>query len=152
MITEPTDHGLHVIQSRESAYTWLANYIFSSSNLTCPDLIFLATAMSSSSYRLIVITISSPPYRFGHQSALALSGAEVLRIACEPPNEQVCLIVSSRRLSTDHAFLASGGGVSSSINESHWEPMVAEWANSANESHWWESRVKWREGRPTRRS
>ena len=67
--------------------------------------------MSSSLYRLIVATTSSPLYQLGHQSALALSGAEVLCVTCEPPTEQVRLIVSSRRLFTDHAFLASGGEV-----------------------------------------
>ena len=133
IIIGPTDHGLHVIQLRESAYTWLANFILSSSNLTCLGLIFLATAMSSSLYRLIVVTTSSLSYQLGHQSVLALSGAEVIRVAY-------------------HAFLASGGGISSSINESYWEPMVAEWTNSANKSHWWELRVKWQEGRPTGRS
>ena len=37
--------------------------------------------MNSSSYRRIVATTSSLLYRFSHQSALAPSGAEVLRIA-----------------------------------------------------------------------
>ena len=37
--------------------------------------------MNSSSHRRIVATTSSPSYRLGHQSALALSGAEVLRVA-----------------------------------------------------------------------
>ena len=36
--------------------------------------------MDSSSHHRIVATTSSPLYRLGHQSALALSGAEVLRI------------------------------------------------------------------------
>ena len=58
-------------------------------------------------------------YQLSYKSALALSGAEVLRVACEPPTKQVRLIVSSQRLFTDHAFLASDGGVSSSINESY---------------------------------
>ena len=75
--------------------------------------------MSFSLYRLIVVTTSSLSYQLGYQSALALSGAKVLRVAYEPPTKQVRLIVSPQRLSTDHAFLASGGGVSSSINESH---------------------------------
>ena len=66
MITGPADHGLRVI--------------------------FFATAMSSSSYRLIVGTTSSPSYRLGYQSALALSRAEVLRIACEP-SKQFALIL-----------------------------------------------------------
>ena len=100
----------------------------------------------------IVDTISSALYQLGYKSALALSGVEVLRVICKPPTEQVCLIVSSQKLSTDHAFLAGGVGVSSSINESYWEPMVMKWANSANESHWWESQVKWQEGWPIRRS
>ena len=72
-ITELLDHGLYVI--------------------------FLATAMSSSSYRLIVATTSSPLYQLGDKSALALSGAEVLRVACEP-NKQFALIVSSQRKTT----------------------------------------------------
>ena len=76
-------------------------------------------------------------YQLGYKSALALSGAEVLRVVCEPLTKQIHLIISSQRLSTDQAFLASGGGGLSSINKSYWEPMVAEWANSANESHWW---------------
>ena len=75
--------------------------------------------MSSSSYCLIVVTILSPPYQLGHQLTLALSEAEVLCVACELPTEQIRLIVSSQRLSTDHAFLASGGKILSSINESY---------------------------------
>ena len=75
--------------------------------------------MSSSLYGLIVVTISSLLYQLGYKSALVLSGAKVLRVACEPSNKQVRLIVSSQRLSTDHAFLASVGEVSSSINESY---------------------------------
>ena len=75
--------------------------------------------MSSSLHRLIVVTNSSPSYQLDYKSTLALSEAEVLRVACEPPTEQVCLIVSSQRLSTDYAFLVSGVGVSSSINESY---------------------------------
>ena len=73
MITGPANYGLHVI--------------------------FLATAMSSSSHRLIVATTSSPSYWLGYQSALAISGAEVLRVACEP--KQFALIVGSRRLPAD---------------------------------------------------
>ena len=55
MITGLADHELHVI--------------------------FLNTAISSSSYRFIVPTTSSPLYQLGHKSALDLSGIEVLRIA-----------------------------------------------------------------------
>ena len=80
MITGPVDHGLHVIWSRL-------------------NLIFLAIAMSSSSYRHIVATNSSPLYRLGHQSALGLLGAEVLYVACEP--KQFALVVGSQRLLAD---------------------------------------------------
>ena len=80
MITGPADHGLHVIQS-------------------CFNLIFLATTMSSFSYRFIVATTSSPLYRLDHKSALALFGAEVLCIACEP-NKQFALIAGSQEKTT----------------------------------------------------
>ena len=87
----PADHGLHMIQSRDfdhhPAYTRLVN------------LIFLATTMSSSLHRLIVAINSFPSYRLGHQSVLALSGAEVLRVACEP--KQFAPIIGSRRLLAD---------------------------------------------------
>ena len=75
--------------------------------------------MSSSLNCLIVVITSSPLYQLGYQSTLALSGAEVLCVACEPPTKQVRLIVSLQRLSTDHAFLASDGGILSSIDESY---------------------------------
>ena len=65
MIPRPADHGLHVIQSRL-------------------NLIFLVTAMSSSSYLLIIATTSSPLYRLGSTSALAFSGTEVPRVAYKP--------------------------------------------------------------------
>ena len=68
MITGPTDHGLQVI--------------------------FLATAMSSSLYHLIVTTTLSPLYQLGRKSALAFSGAEILRVICEP-NKQFALILGS---------------------------------------------------------
>ena len=51
--------------------------------------------MSSFSYCLIVVITSSPSYRLSHQSAIALSGAKVLRVVCEP-NKQFTLIFSSR--------------------------------------------------------
>ena len=57
-------------------------------------LIFLATAVSSSLYRLNVATTSSPLYQLGCKLALALSRAKVLRVACEP-NKQFVLIVGS---------------------------------------------------------
>ena len=75
--------------------------------------------MSSSSYPLIVVTTSSPSYQLGYKSALALSGVKVPCVAYELPTEQVCLIVSSQKLSTDHAFLATGSGILSSINKSY---------------------------------
>ena len=43
-------------------------------------LIFTAFTINSSSYRRIVATTSSPLYRLGHQSALALSRVEVLHV------------------------------------------------------------------------
>ena len=70
MITGPANHKLHVT--------------------------FLVIAMSSSLYRLIVTTISSPSYQLGYQSALAFSGAEVLQVTCEP-NKQFTLIVGLQR-------------------------------------------------------
>ena len=73
MIMGPADYGLHVI--------------------------FLATAMSSFSYRLIIATTSSPLYRLGSTLALALSRTEVPCVTCEP--KQFALIVSSQRLLTD---------------------------------------------------
>ena len=73
MISGPADHGLHVI--------------------------FLTTAMSSALYHLIIATTSSPLYRLGYTSAPALSGTEVLYVACEP--KQFVLIVGSQRLLVD---------------------------------------------------
>ena len=58
MILRLADHDLYVIQSRL-------------------NLIFFATAMSSSSYRLIVAMTLSLSYRLGSISALAFSGTEV---------------------------------------------------------------------------
>ena len=70
MILRPTDYGLHMIQSRL-------------------NLIFTASAMSSSLYHFIVITTSSPLYRLGHKSALALSGTEVLHVAYKPNDRRL---------------------------------------------------------------
>ena len=67
IIMGPADYGLHVI--------------------------FLITAMSSSSYCFIVVMTLFSLYRLGHKSVLAFSGTEVLRIACEP--KQFDLIVDS---------------------------------------------------------
>ena len=71
------------------------------------QVIFLATAMSSSSCRLIVTMTSSALYRLGHKWALAFFGAEVLRVVCEP--KQFALIVGSRRLLTDRQCLFGHG-------------------------------------------
>ena len=68
--------------------------------------IFLVTAMSSSSYRLIIATTSSPSYRFGSTSVLALFGIEVSRVVCEP--KQFALIVGSRGLLADQRFFGHG--------------------------------------------
>ena len=87
MILRPADHGLHVNQSRL-------------------NLIFLPTAMNSSLYRLIVATISSPSYPLGSTSALAFSGIEVPRVACEP--KQFVLIIGSQRLLADQRFFRHG--------------------------------------------
>ena len=80
MITGPADHGLHVI--------------------------FFATAMSSSSYRLIIATTSSPLYQFGSISVLALFGTEIPRVACEL--KQFALIVGSQRLLADQCLFRQG--------------------------------------------
>ena len=80
MVMGPTNHGLHVI--------------------------FLATAMSSSLYRLIVATISSPSFWLGYTSALALSRTEVICVTCEP--KQFALIVGSRRLLADQRLFRHG--------------------------------------------
>ena len=108
MITGPVDHGLHVILSRElnprPTHDW---FIFS---------FFTASAMNSSSHRRIVATTSSPLYRLGHQSALALSRAEVLRV--------------TKYLQTNAFPLGSGGakGISSrSTKESHWKKPQVKW-------------------------
>ena len=55
--------------------------------------------MNSSSHYCIVATTSSSLYQLGHQSALAFSGAEVLRVACKP-NKQFALILGSRKKTT----------------------------------------------------
>ena len=83
IITGLADHGLHVI--------------------------FFATAMSSFSYRLIITTTSSLSYRLGYKSVLAFSGAEVLRVACEP-NKQFALIAGSQKLLTNQRLFEPGGG------------------------------------------
>ena len=62
-------------------------------------LIYTASAMNSSLYRLIVVTISFFSYQLGHQSVLAFSRAKVLRIACEP-NKQFALILGSYEKTT----------------------------------------------------
>ena len=80
MIMGPADHGL--------------------------DIIFLATAMSSFLYRFIIATTSSPLFRLGYTSALALPGTEVLRIAYEP--KQFALIVGSQRLLADQRLFGHG--------------------------------------------
>ena len=80
MITGFADHGLHVI--------------------------FLATAMSFSSYRLIVTTTSSPLYRLGYTSALALSGTEVLYVVYEP--KQFALIDGLQKLLADQRLFGHG--------------------------------------------
>ena len=68
MITGPVSHGLHLILPRD----------LTRDLSTSP---FTTSAINSSSHRRIVTTTSSPSYRLGHQSALAPSGAEVLRVA-----------------------------------------------------------------------
>ena len=87
MIPRSADHGLHVIQSHL-------------------NLIFLTTAMSSSLYRLIVATTSSPSYQLGSTLALALSGIEVPRVAYEP--KQFALIIGSQRLLANQRFFGYG--------------------------------------------
>ena len=82
-ITGHTDHGLHVI--------------------------FLNTAISSSSYCLIVATTPFLSYRLSYKLALALFGAEVLRVACEP-KKQLVLIAGSQRLLIDQRLSKPGGG------------------------------------------
>ena len=74
MITGPVDHGLHVILSPDLTSPGL--------NVTYQlhPLIYTASALNSSSYLHIIVTISSALYQLGYQLALALSGAEVLCI------------------------------------------------------------------------
>ena len=55
--------------------------------------------MSSSLYCLIVITTSSPLYRLGYQSALALFSVKVLCVTCKP-NKQFALIFGLREKTT----------------------------------------------------
>ena len=87
IIPRPVDHGLHLIQPRL-------------------NLLFTASAISSSLYGLIVATTSSPSYRLGHTSALVLSGTEVPCVACEP--KQFALIVGSRRLLANQRLFRHG--------------------------------------------
>ena len=54
------------------SYTWLINFTLH---------FFIASAMNFYLHRRIIATTPSVLYRLGHQSALALSGAKVLRIA-----------------------------------------------------------------------
>ena len=68
MITRLVSHGLHVILPRDLIRDLS----------TSP---FTASAMNSSLHRRIVATTLSLSYRLGHQSALAPSGAKVLRVA-----------------------------------------------------------------------
>ena len=79
--------------------TWLINFIFLSWNLICLNLIFLATAMSFFLYCFIVVTTSSLSYQLGYQSTLALSIAEVVRVACEP-SKQFASILSLQEKTT----------------------------------------------------
>ena len=80
MIPRPIDHDLHVIQSRL-------------------NLIFLATAMNSFLYRLIVTTTSYPSYRLGFILALALSRTKVSCVISEL--KQFALIIGLQRLLAD---------------------------------------------------
>ena len=48
------------------------------------QLIFLATAMNSSLYRLNIATTSFPSYQLAYKSVLAFSEVEVLCVVCEP--------------------------------------------------------------------
>ena len=77
MITGPVDHELYVI--------------------------FLATAMIFSLYRLIIATTSSLLYRLGSTSALALSRTEFLRVACE--SKQFALMSAHKDYLLTNAFL-----------------------------------------------
>ena len=76
--------------------------------------IFTASAMNSFLHRRIVATTSSLLYQLGHQSALALSGAEVLRVA--------------DYLQTNAVPFGGGGArgsFSRSTKKSHWDgPQV----------------------------
>ena len=55
--------------------------------------------MGFSLYYLIIATNLSTLYQLGHQSGLALSGAEVLHVACEP-NKSLALIFGLREKTT----------------------------------------------------
>lgn len=90
MIKGPADHGLHVTYQV---------YFFVLKNLIYLKLIFLAIAMSSFLYCIIVTTTSSPLYQLSYQSLLAFSGVKVLRVVCEP-NKQFTLIVGSPKKTT----------------------------------------------------
>ena len=74
IITGPIDHGLHVILLH---------------NLTLPGLhmtyqlylsIYTASTMNFSLHHCIIVITLSLLYQLGHQSTLALSGSEVLRV------------------------------------------------------------------------
>ena len=65
---------------------------------------FTASAINSSSHCRIATTSWSFLYQLGHQSVLALSGIEVLRVACEP-NKQFALILGLWEKTTCRATL-----------------------------------------------
>ena len=87
MIPRSVNHGLHVIQ-------------------LCLNLIFLATTISSSSYRLIVAITLSPLYRLNSTLILALFGTKVPCVTCK--SKQFTLIVDLQRLFIDQRLFGHG--------------------------------------------
>ena len=80
MITGPVSHGLHMIL--HMIYRLILHF-------------FTTSAINSFSHQHIATTTSSLLYRLGHQSILALFGAEILLVTCNP-NKQFALILGSR--------------------------------------------------------
>ena len=97
MIEGPADHGLYV--------TYQLHPFVLKSYMPQPHLprhrYELFFVLPYRCYNLI------SPYRLSYQSALALSGAEVLHIACEP-NKQFALIVGPQRLLADQHLFRHG--------------------------------------------
>ena len=130
MITGPADHGFDVIPLYElkhhPACIWFNNFIFSSQNLICLNLIFFATARSSLLYCLFTATISSLLYWLGYQLTSTLSRVKVLCIACDLNKQLTWLLFYKKRLLANQRLSKFAGDRARevslcSIKKSYWK-------------------------------